>query len=87
MCKILIITIYCSSFFFSKNLPKELKNQEDSIDSKNFLYNDIKTSKYYYTYGLEGKKLISKNYLSNGRLVSQTLYKVNNNENIFIFNK
>ena len=76
------------SLCFCGTIPRESSDQAKYYHSSNsFLFNEINESKYVYVYDLNGEKTISKNYLKNGRLVSETSYRSFKNKNIFIFNK
>lgn len=82
-----ILTIFFILFSLSyAEKPSTLKNQINIPPSEFFQeYKDIEKSKLEYIYDLNGKTIISKNYLKNKKLTSKTSYKSLKKQDIFIF--
>ena len=83
--KILIIVFIGYSLSYA-DMPGTLKNQTNIPKLEFFReYKDIKKSKVEYIYDVNGKTVISKNYLKNEKLVSKTTYRNSKKQDVFIY--
>lgn len=83
--KILIIFFIVFSLSYAE-APSTLKNQINIPPSEFFReYKDIAESKLEYIYDVNGRTIISKNYLKNKKLTSKTSYRNLKKQDIFIF--
>ena len=83
--KILIVFFIIFSLSHAEK-PSTLKNQINITPSEFFReYKDIEESKLEYIYDVNGRTIISKNYLKNKKLTSKTSYRNLKKQDIFIF--